>query len=332
MSNQYLRRSTLVVMSAPPAAATESVAGSNPIPNGLDLSTLHFTFKTTQSDTLTPNTMVVRIFNLSDATLKRIKKEFNQVILSAGYENGNYGVVFNGVIKQVRSGRLPNNVDTFCDLLCADDIFFNYAILNTTLAAQATSPAQVLAAIQGSGTLQAVGTDVAPNTFTGGVLPRGKVMYGMTSDHLETFAATHNYSASVQNGKLVVLPFDGYRPGEAVVLTAATGLIGAPEQTDSGISLKCLLNPLIKIGGLVKIDNSLITQTTNTGANPEAVPYNQRAGVQLLPTIANDGVYRVYVIEHEGDTRGTPWYSDIIALSVDASAPPGSSVQDAGPG
>jgi hypothetical protein len=36
--------------------------------------------------------------------------------------------------------------------------------------------------------------------------------------------------------------------GGAVKLTGATGLIGWPEVTESGISARCLLNPGIKAG------------------------------------------------------------------------------------
>jgi hypothetical protein len=32
------------------------------------------------------------------------------------------------------------------------------------------------------------------------------------------------------------------------------------------------------------------------------------------------GLYRVLVAEHEGDSRGQPWYTDITALAVDPTA------------
>ena len=41
------------------------------------------------------------------------------------------------------------------------------------------------------------------------------------------------------------------------------------------------------------------------------------------PTIysptGDDGFYRILVLEHEGDTRGNPWYSKITCVLVDTS-------------
>jgi hypothetical protein len=37
-------------------------------------------------------------------------------------------------------------------------------------------------------------------------------------------------------------------PGQVPTISPATGLIGIPEQTQNGISFRCLLNSRIKIG------------------------------------------------------------------------------------
>jgi len=100
-----------------------------------------------------------------------------------------------------------------------------------------------------------------------------------------------------------------------------------PEQTNEGIKVKCLLNPLLQIGGNAKIANNEINQTfwagkksSPTAATPFAgVPYNQWAGLTLLANVgAGDGTYRILAIEHEGDIRGQEWYSNLILLSTDA--------------
>ena len=81
-----------------------------------------------------------------------------------------------------------------------------------------------------------------------------------------------------------------------------------------------MLNPKIQVGGLVKIDNSSINQTSfvNNGfESSQGIPYNTWAGFQMLADISSDGLYRVFVAEHEGDTRGTPFYTNLTLLSVD---------------
>ena len=44
--------------------------------------------------------------------------------------------------------------------------------------------------------------------------------------------------------------------------------------------------------------------------------YNQYTGVQNLAQVSTDGLYRVFVAEHSGDTRGSEWYTDLTCLAV----------------
>jgi len=131
--------------------------------------------------------------------------------------------------------------------------------------------------------------------------------------------ATQGASWSIQNGQVKILPLDGYLPDEVVVLNGQTGLIGRPEQTVDGIRARALINPAIQVGGRVQIDNKAINQTLQQNPDGAPVPYNQWAGLQLLANIATDGVYRVLVIEYDGDTRGPAWYMDLVLLAIDAS-------------
>lgn len=45
-------------------------------------------------------------------------------------------------------------------------------------------------------------------------------------------------------------------PGEAIVLRADTGMLGAPEINDKGIAVKCLMNPALRVNGAIKLDNN----------------------------------------------------------------------------
>jgi hypothetical protein len=121
---------------------------------------------------------------------------------------------------------------------------------------------------------------------------------------------------SIQDGKLQMIPLTDYLPSQAVQLNSLTGLIGFPEQTDEGIRIRTLINPRIRVGTLVQINNKEINQTIQQ--NPNAVPlrYDQWAGIQQLARVTEDGYYRVFVAEHHGDSRGQPWYSDLICLAV----------------
>lgn len=295
MSRQWLRKISLVV---------GSNAGA-----GLDLSSLRIKFSTKKGDLQTPNTADIRVYNLSDDTVQRVQREFTRVILQAGYQD-NLGIIFRGNIKQVRRGR-ENGTDTFLDIFAADgDAAYNFATVNKTLAAgsgQKDVVATCAGAMQQHGVTQGAMPDLA-----GPQLPRGQALYGMARDYMRTSAQSTDTSWSIQDGQLTMIPRTGYLAGQAVVLTAKTGLIGTPEQTQEGIRAKALLNPQIRIGTRVKIDNKSILRAK--------LDMNYTA-INMRPKVANDGFYRVLAAEHTGDTHGQDWYTNILCIALDDTVP-----------
>lgn len=283
----------------------------------LNLSDMHIRFQTSQQDEESPSNCAIRVYNLSDATILKVRKEYARVVLQAGYEGGAFGVIFDGTIKQFRTGKEPDNLNTYLDILAADgDIAYNFAVVNASLRAGSDTGEKVATIIAAMKPLGVVpGNLVFPST--GGTLPRGKVLFGMAKALLRSQTQSIGATWSIQDGKVNVTPLTGYLPGDAVVLSAATGLIGRPEQTADGIRCRCLLNPKIQVGGLVKIDNSSVNQTLQQDPNSLAkLAYNQWAGVQNLATVTTDGIYRVYISEFVGDSRGQDFYTEITCLTV----------------
>lgn len=305
-NEQYLRKCTLLVLAGDQA---------------LDLSEMHIRFETKQEDEESPNNARIRVYNLARETVARIQGEYTRVVLQAGYENANFGVIFDGTIKQFVVGR-EDNKSTYLDILAADgDQAYNFATINKSLAAGSTPQQRIAALIEAMGP-KGVGAGDVIVPDTGGVLPRGKVLFGLARAGLRAQVQNVGATWSIQNGKINVVPLDGYLPGDAVVLTSRTGLIGRPEQTQQGVYARCLINPRITVGGLVRIDNQSINETFQQGdfAIPGAqIPYNQYAGIQQFANVTADGLYRVYVNEFVGDTRGLPWWSDLVLLAVDPS-------------
>jgi hypothetical protein len=307
MSNQFGRKTNLIV-----STGTQ----------GLDLSDFRFTFKTTNSDAQTPNTLHVRVYNLSPQTVAKIGAEFNTVTLQAGYETGNFGIVFQGSIKQTATGR-ERNVDSYVDIWAADgDEWYNFSVINKSIAAGQT-PEQTISAITGAASANGTqpikfaadtsGLIAGSVASTATALQRGKVLFGMSRDYARDWASKYGFRWSVQNGEFVLVPITGYRPGEAVVLSSTTGLIGVPEATQDGVRVRALLNPLIRIGCLVQIAKSDINQLTY-----------QQQGLKYAPAVATvvtaAGFYRVMTAEFSGDSRGNEWYVDIVCLAVDVTA------------
>jgi Baseplate hub gp41 len=315
---------------------------------GFDLSALHLRFQVSQPSAavgapVMPGGCFARVYNLSDATLSKIRSlspdlegggkpvpgspEGARLILQAGYVTGNYGVIFDGPVIQLRSGK-ESNVDTFLEINAADwDLPYTFGVVNQTLGPGATPAAQANAAAQAMQPYAPKGQPVTASSanLTGGVLPRGKVMFGMAHDYLREVGNTTGTTFIVQNGTLVALPLTGYLAGEAVQINSATGMVGVPELTQNGLEVTTLLNPKITIGTRIQVNQRDLTSSQLVGVTPEINPGNTR-----FASFNADGVYRVLSHEFEGDTRGIPWYSKITALSVDPSAAPGSSVQKYG--
>jgi hypothetical protein len=326
MSDLYLRKIGLAVYKS---SSKPGQQGPEAQQGGLDLSQMKIQFRTFAADVDAPPTGIIKIYNLSDTTARSVRTEFQKVTLQAGYENGPYGVIFQGWIKMVKAGR-EDAINSFVEIYASDlDLVFRFANLEQTLRASQTSAQAQAQAIQNSvqangGTINA--QDMNALQSTGGTLPRGKVLYGMTQDRMTDLANSTGTTWSVQNGEIRFRKFSDVDPGQAVVLTSQTGLIGVPTQEPDGIHFTCLINPNIKTGARVRINNKsiLATNIVNQGAGfPKYTDWQSN----ILATTNADGIYKVLVVEHEGDIRGNPWYSHCIALSLDGSA---GSTTDAG--
>jgi hypothetical protein len=305
VSQQYLRRVKLLV-------GGSDQAGTDPTA-GLDLSDMHIVFEVENGAV---GGMLkharVNVFNLKDETANTIQKEFTRVELSAGYGDDEPALIFQGSICIVRHGKL-NATDTFLEIVAQDsDSAYNFATSNRTLATGWT-PDQLHAALLQDLAPFGIGAGNKP-VFTTEAAARGKVCYGMTRDFLSTLAAQQGCDWNIEDGKLNFIPQTGVLPGEAFVLTTDSGLIGTPCQTTGGIEIRCLLNPRIRAGGQVKIDNASLATT-----NLRTVPLGQSPG-QVVAGKDTDGAYKALVVRHEGDTRGQQWYTSMICLAVDPTA------------
>ncbi len=314
------RSATLIVSNEQPIIDQGTGAATQPTQEGVNLSELRFTFSITNGDFESPNTAVIRVYNLSHNARKKIINEYDTVSLQAGYQQ-NIGIIFRGTIKQFVAGK-ENNVDSFLELRAADgDPNYNFGLFGVngqgeTLNAPYTR-SQVLEKFG-----QAMDLPVDNNAGdvlrgSGGVLltqVRGKVLFGLARAQASNMASTANARFSIQNGVITFVPLTGYLPGEAVQINSLTGMAGNPDTTDNGIQVTCLLNPKIKIGCQIQLNEGDITQTIIR----ERVGFPNFAA--LAPFVADateDGFYRVLVAEHSGDTRGQDWYTKITALKID---------------
>lgn len=290
-----------------------SIAVGDDSGNALDFADFRCTFQVRRGDYQNPNSADIRIYNLAPATENRIQDEFTQVVLQAGYE-GSYGLIFRGTIKQVRKGR-EDAKSTYVDITAADgDEAYNFAPMQLTLAA-GSRPQNAIQAMIDSMVEGGVNRPPSLPPLPGSGMPRGQVFHGLARDELRDFCRTNGLSWSIQDALLTFIPQGAYIPGTIPVISRNNGLVGVPEQTQDGITMRVLLNPNIKIGQLVKLDTNAINRL-RYGLDLPSQGTNEPVAIRV--GVDPNGLYYVMVAEHVGDTRGNAWWTDLVCLSVNA--------------
>lgn len=291
--------------------------------SGLMIENLRVQFEVAKTIEPAPNIAVIRIFNLHPDNEAKIKNEFDEVLLNAGYE-GAMRLVFRGNIKHVYRYREKN--DYITEIEAGDgDKDFAKAVMNETLAAGTTTAQLVDRAV---GSFKGVGgTGKGHVQVNDRARLRGKVISGNTRDVLNDVARESGANWSIQDGQLVIVSTNDVLPGQAIVIRADTGMLGAPEINDKGIAVKCLLNPQLRVNGAIKLDNNGIKakrqQSQALATKREKQEINAPLGREneALVRLDPDGIYKVLKLTHKGDNRGQEWVTEIECIGLDQPIP-----------
>jgi len=156
---------------------------------------------------------------------------------------------------------------------------------------------------------------------------RGKVISGNTRDVLNDVARESGANWSIQDGQLVIVSANDVLPGQAIVIRADTGMLGAPEINDKGIAVKCLMNPLLRVNGAIRLDNNGIKakrqQAQALASKREKRETNTPLGREnpALVRLDPDGIYKVLKLTHKGDNMGQDWITEIECIGLDQPIP-----------
>lgn len=328
---------------------------------GVSLSDFKVTFQIQWADTKWPRVAEVKVYNLSTTTTNKILgQEFSKIRMIAGYDgiapdvdasqvgiareiqddqvgqvNGqNFGLIFDGDIRFTVTGK--DNITDSWVLIQAigDHEAFLFARTKTTIAAGYTVADLHKVTMRGFnafGVTQGITGDMPTTVF-----PRGRVLYDASRNVMDNIAGQCNATWQLVDGQVQMVPEDKYIH-EAIVLSADTGLIGMPQQTmGAGVNVRCLINPNIRINGLVKLDQASVYRTQLNNEDLRAVKYDENGNIIPSPkpqesdmngnlvvngtisqpaSIATDGVYIVKAINYTGDTRGQSWYMDLMCFA-----------------
>jgi hypothetical protein len=276
--------------------------------DGLDFSDLRLVFSIVKGEMQTPNTATIKVYNAKPETLAKARKEFTRVLLQGGYES-NFGLLFSGTVIQYRMWD-ENNTDKIFEIWASDgDAAYNHAVVTQSLPAGSSAKDMIMAAAK-EFKAKGVGMEEMPEKLTGTLqqsLPRGQVMYGPAKNYLRSIGHDAAFSWSIQDGELRFVENAGYLKGEAVELNFATGLLGSPEQVQAGIQVRCLINPRLRIGGRIKLNNEGIVRARK----------DIFMGDMALPSLDRDGLYRVLKMTVTGDTRANDWHMQLTCIGLD---------------
>ncbi|WP_448512385.1 phage protein [Photorhabdus laumondii] len=247
----------------------------------IEITNLRVTFEVSKTITSEPNPATIRVYNLDQSHRNLItSKTYNKASLAVGYDE--LRVIYTGDI--IEAVTIRDDLDFIIELTCGDGYeAYTGALVNKTLKAGATD-ADILSEATKSMKVDKGVIDLPKDRQ----LPRGKVLTGNARDIMHKIARNNGANWSVQDGNMVVLPKNKVlADNEGFVLSQETGMIGSPEKTDDGLSVTCLCNPALRIGGLVRIQSII----------PE---YN--------------GDYKITELEHSGDFMSDDWNTLITCV------------------
>ncbi len=272
--------------------------------SGLDVTNLRCVFSIEKSMSAEPNRSTVQIYNLSSETQNTILTTGKRIIIEAGYEDSpQYGLIFDGdVIKALKRG--ANGIDKITELIAQDgDLFLNSGFITVSYSAGQTTQS-VLSQMAGVGDANIILGDLS-NDLKNTQLARGKAMFGAPKDYARMLAKTEGALFYINDRKINLVKPGDLPEGQIIDLSPASGLIDTPEQTETGINAKCLLNPLLNINKLVHIKND----------------YVQVSADEKMTTGLSTGVYKIIKIKHTGDTRGNEWYTEFEGIAQPGTIP-----------
>jgi hypothetical protein len=249
--------------------------------DGFMFDNLRVAFDVTKSLDKNPNPAKIKVWNLTKEHRGAVLSgQYKTLALSVGYDA--IRLIYAGDI--IKRNVLRDGMDFVLDMECGDGSkAFTQARVNMTLPA-GTTDAEAAIALAGTMPDTARGTMAVTRT-NGSARPR--VYCGNSRNALSNLARANNADWSIQDGAVVMLPANAALAGEGPLISQETGMVGMPLQTDNGLEVKCLCNPAVTVGGVVRV-------------------------VSIEPHY--NGGYKVVSVQHTGDFLQGDWLSTLICI------------------
>jgi hypothetical protein len=288
-----------------------------------DPEALRMTFEVLQAANSSPYWYaLVKIFNCNKVELQNLLFNAVWLTLEAGYQTGpsKYSQIWDGPVMQVIFDR-ENVVDLTVTFNCISTLaFLEEQFIGVSKGSFSTQYQFISDYIQNNlgGNPSDQISEYAAGLLKAKQYPRGKTYFGSGSKYVEQIAQDNFLSTWHKGGQPHISELSQtavpdpeitygppYPPGANVPANQdpniTRSIIGVPRQSVFGSIFTVLLDPrlTVKVPPMaVKLDNTLITQLKTQPPNLPAI-------------LDNSGVFVVGQVRHYGDTRGTPWYSEV---------------------
>jgi len=247
-----------------------------------DNSTVYAEFEVEKVGGRTPNKAKVSLYNLAPGSLQALEQPGQVMQLLAGKTTASslfYGDIASGQIKtRVQAPDQVTEISAADGQRIFRDAFFSASYPG------GTARSVILTDVLAAGNLVRGFIDPA---IPDRVYATETAFCAPVRDILTELYAPDGAIWSIQENRLTVLALGGSLPGNAALISAATGMIGSPERTDKGISVSYILVPEIGPGSLIQLRSRTVT-----------------------------GNFRVSKIVHTGNSWGTVWESKISGVPV----------------
>lgn len=248
----------------------------------------------------------VRIFGLSSSIMNEVStlgvpmpliRLNNTILIEAGDVGGTMAAVFSGYIY-----RSWQNFDSQPDTMLQ--------IISNTGAVDAMAPVPPISVEGGADVatiMSGLATRMGRSFENNGVQVQLSNPYfagtAMEQAHALARAANIEMQDDGPFGALAIWPKNGTRSGSVPLISVESGLIGYPRCQDQGISLRCLFNPNIRLGGQIELRSSLGGEPIPAQGATQAQA--QRAGP--------NGQWYVTRLTYDLSAQlpGGPWFCDV---------------------
>ena len=184
---------------------------------------------------------------LTMLAFKPLESQHNLIAVKAGEQGGSLALVFQGEV-----------TSAYADFNAAPDVCMEFEADSGSYPQQIAAPVATVKGEAKADQLFAQYAKEAGYTYrnegvTGSV--QNAWFPGSPVDKMAKLARDIGCELLIDDGEVIVLPAGQARKGNAVLLAKDTGLIGYPTFTQDGISCRCLFNPDLVYGGLIKVES-----------------------------------------------------------------------------